>query len=232
MAEDPEDRRSTKLAAAALRAVKTAGWADAAGKWIAGAARGAARAPGNVVRSMQVTKPGGARGFGSAPLKAAPSQPISMNIGGQAMKFAPSGAALHPSATGGPAMPPTPGAQAGHIRNSLDRASNWDKHRLDVQLGRKADSTVGRFAAKAKDFAAHPAAPMLAPMVASTALGMIPAGRDEYGRKRSLAQTTAGSMVANVGLPLGLVMNPHMFRPQMGGYVQPMHAAPTQPNLG
>jgi hypothetical protein len=91
---------------------------------------------------------------------------------------------------------------------------------LDVNLGRKADSSIGRFAAKAKDLASHPMAPMLAPMAASAAMGLIPAGRDEYGNRRSLAQTTTGSLVAHVGLPLGLAMNPGMFRPQMGGHLQ------------
>ncbi len=151
------------------------------------------------------------RGFRSpAPVRAAATKPFMTTAGGVPTRVTPQGHGMIND--GGRWRLPQTSVEASHVNNLGAQMSHFERHRMAVRQGLKADSGFGRFGAKAKDLIGHPAAAMAAPIIASSAMSLIPAGRDEYGNRRSLADTGVGSLAANIGVPLAMATAPSMMR--------------------
>lgn len=92
-----------------------------------------------------------------------------------------------------------------------------DQHRIMTQMrgpdGKplRADTMGSRFRARSLDFLQqNPMAGMMLPMMAQPVMSMIPAGRDEWGNRKSLADTTAGQLALGIGAPLAGMALPGM----------------------
>lgn len=128
------------------------------------------------------------------------------------------------------------------MRQHLGGMSNMDRHRLMTQsvgadgapLAR--DSRMARWGARGADILQNPVAQMIAPMAAQSAMSLIPAGTDEYGNRRSLADTTAGQ-IGSMALPFAAPMAYNRFggggramaamtAPGPKPPVSPLHAPP------
>lgn len=198
--EDEEVRPESKLARAGVAAIKTAAAKPGFFSSLADAFR---------------TGWGGSAGAAGAPAaaratRAAPTRPFWGTVAGQPMRFDRHGNPMVRGARGNFRAPT--GEEPSMLNNRIKQMSHREIHHLNVRRGLTADSAGARFMARAKDMVSHPAAAMVAPIAASTAMGLIPAGHDEYGNRRSLADTGAGQMAANIGVPLALAAAPSMIR--------------------
>lgn len=192
--EDDEVRPESKLARAGIAAIKTA-----------------AAKPGflsSLVDSFRKGWGPSAAAPAAAATRAAPTRPFWGTVAGRPMRFDPHGRPMVRGVNGGFRAPT--GEEPNILNDRIKQMSHREIHHLNVRRGLTADSAGARFAARAKDLIGHPAAQMAAPLVASTAMGLIPAGHDEYGNRRSLADTGAGQMAANIGVPLALAAAPSM----------------------
>ena len=173
--------------------------------------------------------------FAKAPMRAAPTRPFLSTVGGQPMRVNPDGSGLVDTydASGRRSWrAPTTGPEMRDINARSQAMSSFERHRLAVRMGQKQDSGIGRLAARGADVLKHPAMHVAAPLAAGAVMSMIPAGRDEYGNRRSLAQTGIGSMAAGIGIPLAMAAAPAFRSGSPGVFARAARpAAPAAPGV-
>lgn len=161
--------------------------------------------------------------FQKAPAAAAPVRAggRTASIGGVQTPVSATGKVLYQSAPGTKSImgshadPAIRDMQTRHLSDMADKMSFKERHNFLTQaIGEngkalREDTRWNRFKANSLDFMSkNPLAHAMIPLAGQAAMSFIPAGRDEYGYRRSLADTTAGQLVAGIGLPIATMSAP------------------------